>query len=221
MRMPNRDDDILLQTLQIGVKTSARDKLEEKLRVQLSRQNDAEAYFALALFNCACIPFVTDGQKLHKCLIDTIEWSSRSVEIDKEHWPALFLRSMVRLMMNDDETDEMAMYLLPIDYTEKDAIDDQYRMIDIQKTLSEHSPYCIVPYVQLAYAKVLDKDIKSAIYILRDAGEDIKLEKIPHLKNVIRLPFISLNKSAHKLGNHEMCNFLYYWIRALFPNQKL
>lgn len=219
MRMPSIDDDILLKTLQIGVNTSARAKFEEQLYSQLSSQEDAEACFALALFNCVLIPFATSGPKEHKCFFESIEWSSRTIEINKEHWPALFLRSMIGLMMNS-ETDQMAMYLLPNDYTDKDAVDDLYRMIDLQKTLVEPSPYCTVPYVQLAYAKVINKDIEGAVAILKEAGDNIKFEEIPYFRNVCRLPFINLYKKAYELRNKEMLNILKCWVMALFPNQK-
>lgn len=219
MRMPSKEDDLLLQTLRFGVNTPVQAKLEQQLYASAAKQGDAESCFSLALYHCILIPHITDGQKQHKCLMDTIEWASRTVEKDKDHWPALFLRSMVRLMMNDEE-DEMAMYLLPIDYTEEDAMDDINHMIELQLSLSESSPYCAVPYVQQAYAKMLDEDTEGALEILSKAREHIKLEKISFFGDVLRLPFVSLYKKAYHSHSTEILRLMKPWILIFFPNVK-
>ena len=217
MRMPNREDDVLLQVLSFGVNTSTRIKFEKQLYAQVHKQEDAESCFLLALYHCMLIPHITDGQNLHKCLMDTIEWASKTVEKENTHWNALFLRSMVRLMMND-ESDEEAMYLLPIDYTEEDAMDDIERMIELQKTLPSPSPYCTVPYVQLAYAKVLENDIEGAINVLNKASDYIILKKIPYFGDILSLPFVAIYQKAFALHNYELLKLLKYWIMVLLPN---
>lgn len=217
MRMPTREDDALLQTLRFGVNTSNRIKFEKQLYARVHKQEDAESCFLLALYHCILIPHITDGQNLHKCLMDTIEWSSKTIEKESDHWTALFLRSMVRLMMND-ESDEMATYLLPIDYTEEDAMDDINRMIELQKTLPSPIPYCTVPYVQLAYAKVIDNDTKGAIKVLKEASDYIILERIPYFGDIVSLPFVAVYKKAYALHNYGLLQLLKHWIMVLFPN---
>lgn len=218
MRMPNKDDDLLLQTLRIGMNTSVKNRLEQQLYTQQTKRQDAETYFSLALFNCVAIQYTADGQSQHKCLIDTIDWATRAVESNPEHWPAMFLRSMVRLMMND-ESDEMAMYLLPIDYTDQDAIVDLHRMIQLQKEQDIASPCQTLPYVQLAYAKLMDEDIEGAIAILKEAENSITLGKIPYLVSILRIPFVTLYKRAYNMSNHDLLRILKRWIVVLFPNQ--
>lgn len=218
MRMPNKEDDTLLQTLRFGASTKARTKIEKQLYSQTKGRDDAEVYFSLALYHCVLIPYITDGQIQHKYLMDTIEWATRTVEKENDHWSALFLRSMVRLMLSD-EADEMSMYLHPIDYTVEDSIDDINRMIELQKSLPAPSPYCAVPYVQLAFVKILDDDIERAIAILNDATPLIEFSKISYFSNVLRLPFISLYKKAYTLRNYELLKLLKNWITVLFPNE--
>ena len=219
MRMPNKEDETLLKTLKIGVNPAIQAKLEQQLYLNARKQDDAESCFSLALYHCILIPTIKDGQKQHKCLMDTIEWASRTVEKDKDHWPALFLRSMVRLMMND-EADEMAMYLLPMDFTEEDVMDDIDHMIEMQMSMSQPSSYCAVPYVELAYAKMLDEDPKAALEVLNNASEHIKLEKMEYFADVLRLPFMSLYKKAFYSHSSEILKVLKPWISVLFPSVK-
>jgi len=216
--MPNKNDDLLLQTLRIGMNSSVKNRMEHQLYAQQMKKQDAESFFSLALFNCVAINYTTDGQSLHKCLMDTIDWATRALELEPEHWPAMFLRSMVRLMMSD-ETDEMAMYLLPIDYTEKDAINDLHRMIKLQNDYNIASPYKAVPYSLLAYARLMEKDADGAFAILKEAENSITLDKIPYFSGVLRIPFVTLYKKAYDLKNRELLNILKRWIVVLFPNQ--
>lgn len=218
MRMPNKEDDVLLQTFQIGAGMSAQTKIEQNLLSRLSALGNAESYFELALFHCTLIPFLTNGQKQHKCLMDTIDWSTKSLEKNPDHWLALFLRSMVRLRMND-ESDEMAMYLIPMDYTEEDAVSDQYKMIELQKSLTEPLPFCAVPYIQLAYERLIGDDAAGAVLILKEAEDNVKLEKIPYLANVLRLPFVTLYKKAYEMRNREILSILKHYMTALFPGE--
>lgn len=217
MRMPNKEDDVLLQTLRFGVNTSTRAQFEKQLYARVHKQEDAESCFLLALYHCMLIPHITDGQNLHKCLMDTLEWSSKTIEKEADHWCALFLRSTVRLLMNDD-SDEVASYLLPIDYSEDDAVDDINRMIELQKLLLLPSPYCTVPYVQLAYVKILDNNMEGALNILKEASDYIVLEEIPYFGDMLSLPFVKIYKKAYEIHNYELLKLLKNWIMILFPN---
>jgi len=219
MRGPTKKDDELLQTIQIGVNTSVRNRLAEHLNQSiLNNPNDAEARFAFALFHWVLMPLVGDSQLKHKCLVEIIERSSQSIELNNEHWLALFFRSMVRLMMNDD-ADEMATYLLPTDYSGQDALDDQHRMIKIQEPIVP-SPYCAIPYVQLAYASVIDDNLDLAMAALQDAVSSVLFAPIPHFGAMLRYPFLALYKKAYSIRYKEMVSLLRDWIVTFFPSQR-
>ena len=45
MRMPNKNDDLLLQTLRIGMNSSVKNRMEHQLYAQQMKKQDAESFF--------------------------------------------------------------------------------------------------------------------------------------------------------------------------------
>jgi hypothetical protein len=218
MRMPSRQDDELLQTLQISVHTSSHVKLTRHLENIIVKQpDDPEPHFALGLFSWVMMSLTTDNQDKHRHLVGVIEHSSNAIAIDAKHWPALFLRSMVRLMMNDTAADEMATYLLPTDYSVRKAVNDQKTMMDIQE--STRSPFCAVPFVLVAYALLLDDDSQSALATLIEASDNIEMRQMPCWGRILRLPFLALYKKAYSTKLYDIALVMKDWIACFFPDQ--
>lgn len=217
MRLPNREDDMFVRIVQMSCKISAYTTMEKKLYAKVSQSNDADDMVAMALFQCVLIPFLQDGQRQHKCLMDVMEWSSRAINNNEEHWLARMLRAMVRLQMNDD-TDEMAIYLMPMDYTTDDVEADLKKMVELQDANNVQTPYGLLPYVLMAYNNLLNNDITGAKEVLEEADNKYNPTRIVYLKQVMKLPFHSLYKKAYAMQDREMVRLLKRWISALFPD---
>lgn len=222
MRLITRDDEETKKSIAayyaIGKEHLIIDYFSKKNQQDSANSDD---WFYQSICQFLSMSKTSNSQKKHKCFSQLLSCCDKSIELRSDHWPALFMRSMMRSFMSSAEIDEMASYLIPTDYTTKDVETDLQIMIELQKKETVKQPYFFIPYVILAYLKYTDHEIRDIKSIIENGLLDTPLGPVSYFGDFLYLPIRVLHKELRTHNHIEFASELYNRHTALFPTIKI
>lgn len=218
MRLLHKIDDEMLKTIQLSVHTNSKEKMKEYFKQKIKdKPADPDTWFYHAVCSWELMGNTNPTQEKYKLFIEVLKACERACLLQAHHWPALFLRSMVRSLMNSNELDEMAFYLISTDYTEEDAERDRLKMIELQKQ-TESQSYFFIPYAGLA-KQALEKDnIIKAESLIHEGLADTSVDEIKYFRRLLSIPMLILYRKLMMMKQTQLAGLIRERYNQLFPS---
>ncbi|NLP03051.1 MAG: hypothetical protein GX089_11185 [Fibrobacter sp.] len=220
MRLPDSKDDTIWKTIRFAARQSFPEKFAANLlqRAENDTEN-AEYWYEYGLCCFEFMNIVEQSQAKHRFLCGAINSCTRAVNLDADHWPALYIRSQVAILLEIADNSMLASYLLPPEYRLEDAVRDQLHMISIQEKL-DPQPYFFIPFAVLCLVYFSQgKEAEGREILLRGAGE-IPEGKIGVLSRVLSIPLALLKQVLHAKGCDDLLCIVEQRLRKAFPAGK-
>jgi hypothetical protein len=217
MRLLNKNDDIVWKTIRFASRQSSPQKFASDMLLRAETVlTNADYWYEYGLCCFEFMNIVEQSQAKHQFLTGAINSCSQALRIEANHWPALFIRSQVALLLEIADNRMLASYLLPEDYRLEEAVLDQYHMIEMQKD-AVSQPYFFLPYVVLSLVHFsFNRTIEGQDILLRGV-EMVPEGSIGMLHRVLSIPLAIIGEKLKASGNQTLFAIVNNRFRKAFP----
>jgi len=217
MRLITKNDDEMLKTLILSARMSRRDKMSAYFKQKIENgDNPGDAWFYYGLNAWQMMNVTSELQEKHLCLVEVLKGFSEAVALEPLHWPALYLRCLIRIRMSGEEVDKRSFFPLTAEYTTANAHADLARLTDLQKA-TDPQPCFFATYALIASGQLEQGKTQAALETICEGLTQTPAGVIPFFAPLVSLSIKALIPrlpASEQTAVKERC-------RILFPGAKL
>lgn len=208
MRRLEKVDQEIYDAIILGNKMNIGEKVfnsickSKKLDIKSS-----EYWFYKALLLSESLQGIGSEMEIFDLYEELLESCDIAIEIEENHWPAYFLRSLFSLLIQEflKDEDETIQYLIPCYRSYEEQLSEVNELINIQNTYGY--PENFMSYCLLALIYLEENDIEEAIKSLKEGFEKTTVGKVVYLATLFKIPMYKLYYHK-KLQNNEIIKLL-------------
>ncbi|MGD2089781.1 MAG: hypothetical protein PVH61_26640 [Candidatus Aminicenantes bacterium] len=221
MRLINKNDEEMLNAIKLSIKITGKDKMAGHFKKEIETgKNPADAWFYYGLNAWEMMNSTSHSNKKHEYLVESLKGFGEACIIDKNHWPAIFLRSLISILMSGNDVDEMTAYLLPGDYTSDEAYTDLEKLLELQINIKAE-PYFFVPYACIAKKMLEMNDMQKAKKYISEGLVRTPAGKVNYFDFFLKIPVILLFNKLLGLKQLKLALKVKNRFDILFPGNKI
>lgn len=221
MRPIVKNDDEMLKTLILSARMSGKDKMSRYFKQKIDAgENPDDAWFYYGLNAWQMMNSIKDPQEKHGYLVEIIKGFSQACLVEAKHWPAIFLRSLIRIKMSGDEVEKRCFFPLTIEYSVKDAHEDLLKLIELQKETAPE-PYYFSTYAAAAAGELASDNAGTAAQTIAAGLTEVPVGRVQYLVPLVSLPLVMLLKRLPETGQNETAETVKERYNSMFPGNKI
>ncbi|MCL2718855.1 MAG: hypothetical protein FWE14_08780 [Lachnospiraceae bacterium] len=189
MRILQKSDQEIYDLIVLGSKMNIGERVFRTLcNTKNLDKNSSDYWFFRALLLSENMQRIESETKIFDCFEELLESCDMALEIEQEHWPVLYLRSLFSFLIQEflKDEDETLQYMSPCYRSYEEQLSQIDSMFKSQQENS--SPEFFITYCLLALINLNKSKDDTAIDCLKKGLEKISPGKIVYLSSIFKLP---------------------------------